>query len=57
MRPNEKIFSIYNAKIVTPDEVINNGSVIIDKGKIIEIVPPGGPHGDGRFAPGGAPGP
>lgn len=37
MRPNEKIFSIYNAKIVTPDEVINNGSVIIDKGKIIEI--------------------
>jgi alpha-D-ribose 1-methylphosphonate 5-triphosphate diphosphatase len=37
MIPNQNIFSIYNAKIVTPDKVIENGSVVIEKVKIVKI--------------------
>jgi len=37
MKPYEEMYSIYNATIVTPDEVITNGSVVIKKGKIRNV--------------------
>jgi alpha-D-ribose 1-methylphosphonate 5-triphosphate diphosphatase len=37
MKPYHKTFSIYNAKIVTGDDIIDGGSIVIESGKIARM--------------------
>ncbi len=37
MKPFNGVFSIYNVNIITPDEVIRSGSVLVENGKISKV--------------------